>query len=131
MKQTILKTCLGMLCFFAAGLGVQTTKVTPLLQKDLAGLAGKEGVMLTVEYPPGATSSKHRHNAATFVYVLEGSIVMQVEGGKEQMLKPGETFYESPDDVHVVSRNASQTAPAKFLVFFVKDKNAPSSVPVK
>jgi quercetin dioxygenase-like cupin family protein len=109
----------------------QNTKVTPLITKDLAGLAGKEAVMLTVEYAPGATSGKHRHNAHTFVYVLEGSIVMQVEGGKETTLGPGQTFYESPDDVHSVSKNASDSQPAKFLVFFVKDKGAPASTPVK
>jgi quercetin dioxygenase-like cupin family protein len=110
---------------------VQSSKATPLMTKELTGLAGKEAVMLTVEYPPGASSSKHRHNAHTFVYVLEGSIVMQVEGGKETTLGPGQTFYESPDDVHSVSKNASDSKPAKFLVFFVKDKGAPASVPVK
>jgi quercetin dioxygenase-like cupin family protein len=110
---------------------VQSSKATPLITKELAGLAGKEVVMLTVEYPPGASSSKHRHNAHTFVYVLEGSIVMQVEGGQETTLGPGQTFYESPDDVHSVSKNASDSKPAKFLVFFVKDKGAPASVPVK
>jgi quercetin dioxygenase-like cupin family protein len=109
----------------------QNPKVTPLMSKELAGLAGKEAVMLTVEYAPGASSSKHRHNAHTFVYVLEGSVVMQVEGGKETTLGPGQTFYESPDDVHVVSKNASDSHPAKFLVFFVKDKGAPASTPVK
>jgi len=109
----------------------QSAKVTPLLTKDLIGVEGKEATMLTVEYAPGATSAKHRHNANTFVYVLEGSIVMQVAGGKEVTLGPGETFYESPSDVHAVSRNASSTQPAKFLVFFVKEKGAPASVPVK
>ncbi len=109
----------------------QNPKVTPLVTKDLAGLAGKEAVMLTVEYAPGASSSKHRHNAHTFVYVLEGSVVMQVEGGKETTLGPGQTFYESPDDIHTVSKNASDSQPAKLLVFFVKDKGAPASVPVK
>jgi quercetin dioxygenase-like cupin family protein len=88
-------------------------------------------VMLTVEYPPGASSSKHRHNAHTFVYVLEGSIVMQVEGGESVTLGPGQTFYESPADIHSVSKNASDSRPAKFLVFFVKDKGAPASIPVK
>lgn len=107
-------------------------KVTPLLTKDLAGMAeGKEGVMLTVEYAPGAASTEHRHNAHTFVYVLEGSVVMQVRGGQEVTLGPGQTFYESPADIHSVSRNASTTKPAKFLVFFVKEKGAPASVPVK
>lgn len=117
--------------FVAEAAVAQSTKVATLLTKDLAGLAGKEVVMLTVEYPPGASSTKHRHNANTFVYVLEGSILMQVDGGKETTLGPGQTFYESPDDIHAVSRNASNTQPAKFLVFFVKDKGAPASVPVK
>jgi quercetin dioxygenase-like cupin family protein len=140
------KTLMGLLCLFvapsvaenataplrAASESVtQSAKVTPLLSKDLAGVAGKEAVMLTVEYAPGASSSKHRHNAHTFVYVLEGSIVMAVEGGKEVTLGPGQTFYESPDDIHSVSKNASATQPAKFLVFFVKEKGAPASVPVK
>jgi quercetin dioxygenase-like cupin family protein len=87
--------------------------------------------MVTVEYPAGAVSAPHRHNANTFVYVLEGSVVMQVAGGKEVTLTPGETFYESPTDIHSVSRNASTTQPAKFLVFFIKDQGAPSNVPVK
>jgi quercetin dioxygenase-like cupin family protein len=129
------RVLLVVLCFFAAHSvaenAVQNTKVTPLITKELAGLMGKEGVMLTVEYAPGASSSKHRHNAHTFVYVLEGSIVMQVEGGKEVTLGPGQTFYESPADIHAVSKNASNTQPAKFLVFFVKEKDAPASVPVK
>jgi quercetin dioxygenase-like cupin family protein len=115
----------------AAVLMAQDAKVTPLMTKDLAGIAGKEGMMVTVEYAPGATSAVHRHNAHTFVYVLEGSVVMRVKGGKEVTLGPGETFYESPDDIHTVSRNASATKPAKFLVFFVKDKGAPATVPAK
>ena len=109
----------------------QTSQVVPLLTKDLAGLDGKEGVILTVEYAPGASSAPHRHNAHTFVYVLEGSVVMQVAGGAPVTLNPGQTFYESPDDVHAVSKNASDSRPAKFLVFFVKDRGAPSVVPVK
>jgi quercetin dioxygenase-like cupin family protein len=84
--------------------------------------------MLTVEYPPGAASKSHRHNAFTFVYVLQGSVVMQVKGSPEVTLGPGQTFYESPEDVHAVSRNASNTEPAKILVFFVKNKDAPSTV---
>jgi len=125
------KTLMGMLFLFAVSSVAQNAKVTPLLTKELTGASGKEGMMLTVEYPPGASSTKHRHNAHTFVYVLEGSIVMQVEGGKEMTLGPGQTFYESPDDVHTVSKNASDSKPAKFLVFFVKDKGAPASIPVK
>jgi quercetin dioxygenase-like cupin family protein len=106
-------------------------KVTQLLSKDLTNLPGKEGLMITVDYPPGSSDPIHRHNAHAFVYVLEGSIVMQVRGGKETILTPGQTFYEGPDDVHVVGRNASQTKPAKFVVFLVKDKGAPVLVPAK
>ncbi len=106
-------------------------KVVPLLTKPFTDIEGKEGLMLTVEYPPGGSSPSHRHNAHTFVYVLEGSIVMQVAGGKEVTLRPGETFYEQPADIHAVSRNASSTQPAKFLVFMVKDVGAPVSAPAK
>jgi quercetin dioxygenase-like cupin family protein len=122
---------IGILSLQAAAMLAQDAKVTPLVTKDLTGLPGKEGSMLTVEYAPGASSSEHRHNAHTFVYVLEGSVVMQVKGGKEVTLGPGQTFYESPDDLHTVSKNASSTKPAKFLVFFVKDKGAPATVPAK
>ena len=108
----------------------QEARVTPLISKDLTELPGKEVLMIRVEYPPGGTDPIHRHNAQAFVYVLEGSIVMQVKGGKEVTLKPGETFYEGPDDVHLVGRNASSTRPAKFVVFFIKDKGAPVLVPV-
>ena len=105
--------------------------MTPLMSKDLTEFPGKEGVMITVEYPPGSMDPIHRHNAHAFVYVLEGSIVMQVRGGEEVTLTPGQTFYEGPNDVHVVGRNASQTKPAKFVAFFVKDKDAPILVPAK
>ena len=122
----------SILILLAAGIAfAQETKVTPLLSKDLAGIAGKEGTVVTVEYPPGLSSAAHRHNANTFVYVLEGSVVMQVKGGKEVTLGPGQTFYESPDDIHSVSKNASATKPAKILVFFVKEKGAPATVPAK
>jgi quercetin dioxygenase-like cupin family protein len=87
--------------------------------------------MITVEYPPGANDPMHRHNAHAFVYVLEGSVVMQLKGGKEVTLKPGDTFYEGPTDIHVVGRNASKTQPAKFIVVLLKDKGAPVLVPVK
>jgi quercetin dioxygenase-like cupin family protein len=103
--------------------------VTPLTSKDLPELPGKEVLMITVDYPPGSVDPIHRHNAHAFVYVLEGSIIMQVKGGKEVTLKPGDTFYEGPDDVHVVGRNASKTKSAKFVVFFIKDKGAPVLVP--
>jgi quercetin dioxygenase-like cupin family protein len=105
-------------------------KVTPLMSKDLTEFPGKEAVMITVEYPPGSIDPIHRHNAHAFVYVLEGSIVMQLKGGKEVTLTPGQTFYEGPDDVHLVGRNASSTKPAKFVVLLVKDKGAPVLVPV-
>ena len=100
-------------------------KVTPVMSKDLPNLPGKEGLMLFVEYPPGSSDPIHRHNAHGFIYLLEGSIIMQLKGGKEVTLTPGQTFYEGPEDVHVVGRNASQTKPAKFVVFFVKNKGAP------
>ena len=108
----------------------QEAKVTPLMSKDLPEFPGKEGLMISVVYPPGASDPIHRHNARAFVYVLEGSIVMQVKGGQEVTLTPGQTFYEGPDDIHTVGRNASTTKPAKFLVFFIKDKDAPVLVPV-
>lgn len=103
--------------------------VTSLTSKDLREFPGKEALMITVAYPPGAVDPIHRHNAHAFIYVLEGSIIMQVKGGKEVTLTPGQTFYEGPDDVHVVGKNASSTKPAKFVVFFVKDKGAPVLVP--
>jgi quercetin dioxygenase-like cupin family protein len=109
----------------------QEAKVTQLMSKDLTEFPGKEGVMLTVEYPPGSVDPIHRHNAYAFVYVLEGSVIMQVRGGKEVTLSPGQTFYEGPNDVHVVGRNASKTKPAKFIAFFVKDKGAPVLIPTK
>lgn len=109
----------------------QNATVKSLLSKDLAGIPGKELSMITVDYPPGGSDTVHRHHAQVVVYVLEGSIVMQVRGEAPITLVPGQTFYEGPDDVHTVSRNASQTAPAKFLVFFVKDKGGPILVPAK
>ncbi|MBI3651356.1 MAG: cupin domain-containing protein [Acidobacteria bacterium] len=130
-RSTTQKVLLGILCIFAVPSMAETPKVTPLMTRELTGLPSKEAVMLTVEYPPGVSSSKHRHNAHTFVYVLEGSIIMQVEGGAAVTLGPGQTFYESPDDVHTVSKNASDSQPAKFLVFFVKNKDAPALIPVK
>jgi quercetin dioxygenase-like cupin family protein len=125
------KVILALACLMYGTLVAQEAKVTPLMSKDLTQFPGKEGVMITVEYPPGSSDPIHRHNAYAFVYVLEGSIVMQVRGGKEITLTPGQTFYEGPDDVHVVGRNASKTKPAKFVVFFVKNKGAPILVPAK
>ena len=127
--MTITRLILALVCLVSLPVDTKEAKVTPLMSKDLTEFPGKEGVMLIIEYPPGSTDPIHRHNAHGFIYVLEGSIVMQVRGGKEVTLTPGQTFYEGPDDVHVVGRNASQTKPAKFLVFLVKDKGAPPLVP--
>jgi quercetin dioxygenase-like cupin family protein len=127
--MTITKLLLALVCLMPVTLGPKEVKVTPLLSKELTDIPGKEGLMITVEYPPGASDPIHRHNAHAFVYVLEGSIVMQLRGGKEVTLTPGQTFYEGPNDVHVVGKNASQTKPAKFVVFLVKDKGAPVLVP--
>jgi len=127
--MTLRKLILVLACLTSGTLVAQEAKVTQLLSKDLKNLPGKEGLMVIVEYPPGSSDPIHRHNAHGFIYVLEGLIVMQVRGGKETVVNPGQTFYEGPDDVHVVGRNASQTKPAKFVVFFVKDKGAPVLVP--
>jgi quercetin dioxygenase-like cupin family protein len=127
--MTIAKLVLMLACLMSVTLEPKDAKVTPLLSKDLTDFPGKEGLMISVEYPPGGSDPIHRHNAHAFVYVLEGSIVMQVTGGKEVTLTPAQTFYEGPSDVHVVGRNASQTNPAKFVVFLVKDKGAPVLVP--
>ena len=129
--MTFPKLIVALAYLMSSTLLAQEAKVTPVLSKDLTNLPGKEGVMITVEYPPGHSDQVHRHNAYAFVYVLEGSVVMQVRGGKEVTLTFGQTFYEGPDDVHVLGRNASQTKPAKFVVFFVKDKDAPVLVPAK
>jgi quercetin dioxygenase-like cupin family protein len=118
--------------FLIAGtLFAQDAQVTPLMSKDLPDFPGKEGLMITVVYPPGSSDPIHRHNAHAFVYMLEGSVVMQLKGGKEITLTPGQTFYEGPDDIHTVGRNASTTKPAKFIVFLVKNKDAPVVIPVK
>ena len=129
--MTLTRLILALAFLVSGTLTAQQAKVTELLSKDLTNIPGKEGLMITVEYPPGSSDPIHRHNAHGFIYVLEGSIVMQVRGGKEMTLTPGQTFYEGPDDVHVVGRNASKTKPAKFVVFFVKDKGAPVLVPAK
>jgi quercetin dioxygenase-like cupin family protein len=116
MKMMWMLPTLG-IAVSAVVMSAEDAKVTPLMTKDLTGIAGKEASMVTVEY--------------TFVYVLEGSVVMQVKGGKEVTLGPGQTFYESPEDIHTVSKNASSIKPAKFLVFLVKDKGAPATVAAK
>ena len=122
---------LVLLCLMTATAMAQEAKVSSLMSKDLAVNPDMEVVMITVEHAPGGSSAIHRHNAQAFVYVLEGSVVEQVKGGKEVTLTPGQTFYEGPDDVHVVDRNASSTKPAKFLVILIKNKGAPVLVPVE
>lgn len=109
----------------------ESSAVEVLRTEELPGIPGKEAVMLTVTYPPGGSSKPHRHDAHVFVYVLEGSVVMQVDGREPVTLRPGETFHEKPTDVHRRSANASKTEPAKFLVFIVKDKGAPASRPAE
>ena len=129
--MTFTKLILALACLMSSRLVAQEANVKQLMSKDLTDLPNKEGVMITVEYLPGASDPIHRHNAHAFVYVLEGSVVMQVRGGKEVTLTPGQTFYEGPDDVHIVGRNASKTKPAKFVVFLVKNKGAPLLVPAE
>jgi quercetin dioxygenase-like cupin family protein len=129
MKRTTISLLL--LCLMTGTVAAQQPDITSLMSKDLTGSPGKEVSMITVEYPPGLSDPVHRHNAQAFVYVLEGSVVMQVKGGKEVTLSPGQTFYEGPDDVHVVGRNASTTRTAKMLVILVKEKGAPILVPVE
>jgi quercetin dioxygenase-like cupin family protein len=120
-----------LLALMTGAANAQEPTVGTVMTKALADIPGKEVVMITVEYPPGGADPVHRHDAHGFIYVLEGSIVMQVKGGKEVTLKPGQSFYEAPKDVHVVGRNASNTKPAKFLVVLVKDKGTPIFVPMK
>ena len=134
IRRTIctgLKIFLLLACVLARASAAESARVTELMTKALDQFPGKEVTMITVEYPPGAVDPVHRHNASTFVYVLEGSIVMQMKGGRKVTLRPGQTFYEDPKGIHLVGRNASKTIPAKFLVLLVKDKGAPILVPVE
>ena len=126
MKATLVAVLLS---FLAGPLLAQQNVVTPLMTKELADMPGKEALMLTVVYPPGGGDPVHRHNAHAFVYVLEGSVVMQLKGGKPVTLTAGQTFYEGPDDIHTVGRSASPTKPAKILVVLVKKQGAPAVVP--
>jgi quercetin dioxygenase-like cupin family protein len=105
--------------------------VTPLMLKALGDIPGKEALVISVVYPPGSADPIHRHDAHAFVYVLEGSIIMQLRGGKEQTLVPGQTFYEGPTDVHIVGRNASNTKPAKFLVVLIKNRGTEVVLPAQ
>ena len=135
MKEATLTTklvALALLCLMLTGTAMaQQAKVMSLMSKDLPESPGKEMLMITVEHAPGGSSPVHRHNAHAMVYVLEGSVVMQVKGGKQVTLTPGQAFYEGPDDVHVVGRNASKTKRAKFVVVLIKDKGAPVLVPAE
>jgi len=105
--------------------------VKEVMTKELADYPGKEALMLTVVYPPGSVDPVHRHHAHAFVYVLEGSIIMGLRGGKTVTLTPGQTFYEGPNDVHTIGRNASRTKPAKFVVLLLKDSRTPAVIPAK
>ena len=133
--MTLTKLVLPLACLISVTLAGQEpnlapkSKVTQLMSKDLPNLPDKEAVMITVDYPPGSSDPVHRHNGNAFVYVLEGTVVMQVRGGKQVTLTPGQTFYEGPDDIHIVGRNASDTKPAKFVVVLIKNKGAPVLVP--
>ena len=129
MRTTLV--ALALLGFMTGTAMAQEPKVTSLMSKDLPESPGKEMLMIMVEHAPGGSSPVHRHNAHAMVYVLEGSVVFQVKGGKQVTLTPGQTAYEGPDDIHVIDRNASSTKPAKFLVVLIKDKGAPALVPVE
>ena len=129
--MTIKLVALVLLCLMTGTATAQQDKVKSLMAKDLPESPGKEMLMITVEHPPGGSSPVHRHNAHAMVYVLEGSVVMQMKGGKQVTLTAGQSLYEGPDDVHVVDRNASSTKPAKFVVFLIKDKGAPALIPVE
>ena len=120
-----------LLCLVSVPLTAQEPKVTPVMTKELADVPGKELVVITVDYAPGGADIVHRHNADATVYVLEGSVIEQVKGGKPDTLTAGETFFEGPEDIHIVGRNASSTQPAKILAILVKKKGAPALVPVK
>lgn len=121
---------LPLLCAGPAMAAPEPPVVKPVMEQALPDYPGKEVLMITVEYPPGGADPVHRHDAHGFIYVLEGSIVMGVKGGKEVTLMPGQSFHEGPDDVHTVGRNASQDKPARFLVFLLKEKGKPAVIPV-
>jgi quercetin dioxygenase-like cupin family protein len=132
-SRLLLNAAIGMILFLSPALRAEEAdkvKVTDLMTKDLVNVPGKEVTMITVEYAPGGADPVHRHNASAFVYVLEGSIEMQMKGGEKVTLHPGGTFYEDPEGIHLVGKNASDTKPAKFLVVLVKEKGAPILTPV-
>jgi quercetin dioxygenase-like cupin family protein len=134
LKRATMKTtlvALALLCLMPGTALAQEPKVTSLMSKDIPESPGREVLMITVEHAPGGSSAIHRHNAHAFVYVLEGSVVMQLKGGQQVTLTPGQSFYEGPNDVHLVDRNASSSRPAKFLVVLIKNKGAPALVPAQ
>lgn len=134
MNSALLSLCLSAsICLLGAlpAAAAEAATVTPIMKKDLPDYPGKEGLMISVEYEPGGSTPIHKHEADAFVYVIEGSIVMQLKGKEEVTVSPGETFYESPADIHLVSRNASKTKPAKFIVVLLKKKDAPVLMPVE
>ena len=127
----MLKLILSLSCAIASASAAEPmAQVKTLMTKPLPNFPGKEATMLLVTYPPGAKDPIHRHNANAFVYVLEGTVVMQMRGGKPVTLHPGQTFYEDPQGIHQVGRNASNKVPAKFVVVLIKDKGSPVLVPV-
>jgi quercetin dioxygenase-like cupin family protein len=130
MHRILISVALG-LAVVSAAHSADSPKVVPLLNQPLADLPGKEAIMLTVAYGPGESSAAHRHNAEVFVYVLQGAVLMGVNGSTPVRVEAGQTFHESPGDVHTVSRNASDSAPAKFVVFIVKNKGAPVTSPAQ
>lgn len=127
--RQMLLVCGVMLSQYAAA--APDAIVKEVLTHELPDIPGKEVLMITVDYPPGAVDPVHKHDAHAFVYVLEGSIVMGVKGGKEVTLTKGQTFYEGPSDIHTVGRNASSTQPARFIVTMIKPKNAQFFIPVQ
>src|SRR5215467_16013021 len=132
MKKIVLSIAIA-LCVIAVQFAPAALPpdVKEMMSKPFPDIPDKEGLMLTVSYPPGGADEIHRHNAHAFVYVLEGSVVMQLRDAKPVTLKAGETFYEGPNDVHIVGRNASDSQPAKFVVFLVKKQGVPALLPAK
>jgi quercetin dioxygenase-like cupin family protein len=140
-RRLLMNAAIGVILFLSPALRAEAAdegkvtdlgkvKVTELMTKDLVNVPGKEATMIVVDYAPGGADPVHRHNASAFVYVLEGSIEMQMKGGEKVTLHPGDTFYEDPEGIHLIGKNASDTKPAKFLVVLVKEKGAPILTPV-
>jgi quercetin dioxygenase-like cupin family protein len=113
-----------------AGAAPQSSRKV-LMTKDLADFPGKEALVYLIDYPPGTNNLPHRHDAHVFLHILSGQLNAQVKGGELTVLNPGDTYYESPNDIHIVSRNPSSTTPAKAILFMVHNKGAALSTPVK